>query len=283
MSKQIKFSAKTIQRLNEASSSPSHAILILGADGGGSNYLAEQLAESIVDTKSFGSIDTVDGTVDASIEAVRNLQNFLKLSTAGSDQVRRVVIIKRLDSFGTEAQNALLKTTEEPPSDTIIIATAENSHKLLPTLRSRFSELLISPLSLDESMEIYAGSYSEKAIKESHAISAGNSELLYDLLSKPEDHKLPQAIAQAKEILLEDKYTRLLRVDKLSKEEQGVLTLLLSAMQKIIYASLQHSTSLSNQQAQKRISQLEAVISADKHLKANVQPKLVLDSLFTSL
>jgi DNA polymerase-3 subunit delta' len=47
------------------------------------------------------------------------------------------------------AQNALLKTLEEPPQDSLLILIASNSGGLLPTLRSRCLRLSFSPLRRD--------------------------------------------------------------------------------------------------------------------------------------
>lgn len=285
MKTQVKFSIRTLERLDEISRYSGHAVLIIAPRWGGADQLADMLVEKLLRDKSTvtGTVNTIDGSVDTSIEAVRSLQSSLKLTTTGSEQVRRIVTLKSVDSLGVEAQNALLKTTEEPPSDTMIIATAEKAYNLLPTLRSRFIELIISPMTLEEANRLYSDSFEESAIKRAHEISEGGAQLLHDLLYESEDNQLSQAIDNAKEILLEDRYTRLLRVDLLAKEDQEKLCLLFEALKRLIRASIQHSSLLSKMQLQKRLIQLEAVLDADNHLRANVQPKVVLDRLFVSL
>lgn len=49
----------------------------------------------------------------------------------------RVLLLNYADLLREEAQNALLKSLEEPPSYIVWILVAENYHKLLPTIRSR--------------------------------------------------------------------------------------------------------------------------------------------------
>ena len=49
----------------------------------------------------------------------------------------KAVIILHAEMLSLPAQNALLKTLEEPPPETIIVLTAENEHLLLPTILSR--------------------------------------------------------------------------------------------------------------------------------------------------
>lgn len=59
---------------------------------------------------------------------------------------RQFVIIERGDVLRNDAQNAILKTIEEPPRGTTIIITTSNRSSLLPTILSRCSLLNFSPL-----------------------------------------------------------------------------------------------------------------------------------------
>ena len=54
---------------------------------------------------------------------------------------RRVVIIDEAEALLPQAQNALLKTLEEPPSSSLFILLAELPDLLLPTVRSRLIRL----------------------------------------------------------------------------------------------------------------------------------------------
>ena len=61
--------------------------------------------------------------------------------TGTSGAACKVGIIHDADRMGDEAQNALLKTLEEPPPETLIILTTGNVSALLPTTRSRCQQL----------------------------------------------------------------------------------------------------------------------------------------------
>src|SRR5204863_1502376 len=50
---------------------------------------------------------------------------------------RRVVIVDEADAMVAPAQNALLKTLEEPPSASVFILISSTPDALLPTVRSR--------------------------------------------------------------------------------------------------------------------------------------------------
>jgi DNA polymerase III subunit delta' len=60
---------------------------------------------------------------------------------------RRVVIIDEADALVPEAQNALLKTLEEPPSASVFVLISGRPDLLLPTVRSRCQRLRFGPLS----------------------------------------------------------------------------------------------------------------------------------------
>lgn len=63
---------------------------------------------------------------------------------------RRVVIIDEADAAGDDAQSALLKTLEEPPSASVFILVSSMPDALLPTVLSRCPRLRFSPLTPNE-------------------------------------------------------------------------------------------------------------------------------------
>jgi DNA polymerase-3 subunit delta' len=67
---------------------------------------------------------------------------------------RRVVIIDDADALMAPAQNALLKTLEEPPSASIFVLVSSRPDALLPTVRSRCSRLRFAALSASEVAEV---------------------------------------------------------------------------------------------------------------------------------
>ena len=61
---------------------------------------------------------------------------------------RKIVVLDNADLLRQEAANALLKTIEEPPPDSLIILVSAHPESLLPTIRSRCQELRFAPLAL---------------------------------------------------------------------------------------------------------------------------------------
>jgi DNA polymerase III subunit delta' len=67
---------------------------------------------------------------------------------------RRVVVIDEADALMPAAQNALLKTLEEPPSASVFVLVSSIPDALLPTVRSRCSRLRFASLSTAEVTEV---------------------------------------------------------------------------------------------------------------------------------
>ena len=59
----------------------------------------------------------------------------------------RVAVITAADRMTEDAQSAFLKTLEEPPAGTVLILTATDEERLLPTIRSRCVRIRLGPVS----------------------------------------------------------------------------------------------------------------------------------------
>jgi DNA polymerase-3 subunit delta' len=82
------------------------------------------------------------------IESVREVID--KASYRPFEGRRRVVIVDEADALVPQAQNALLKTLEEPPSGSIFCLVSAMPDALLPTVQSRCPRLRFGPLSSDD-------------------------------------------------------------------------------------------------------------------------------------
>jgi DNA polymerase III subunit delta' len=69
------------------------------------------------------------------VDQVRELQDFLAIGTHRAGL--RVVLIDPAEAMNPNTQNALLKSLEEPPPGTVFVLVANNTERLLPTVRSR--------------------------------------------------------------------------------------------------------------------------------------------------
>lgn len=91
-----------------------------------------------------------DNPVDAdlarniSVDQVRALIG--RMRTRPAVAARRAVVIDSIDDLERSAANALLKTLEEPPEQTVFFLVSHNPGRLLPTIRSRCRTLRFAPL-----------------------------------------------------------------------------------------------------------------------------------------
>ena len=82
-----------------------------------------------------------------SIRQVRETESFL--SVTGMEGGWKVVIIDGAETLATgqgESANALLKTLEEPPAQTLLLLLANGEEGILPTIRSRCRVLTLRPM-----------------------------------------------------------------------------------------------------------------------------------------
>ncbi|MCC7035028.1 MAG: DNA polymerase III subunit [Acidobacteria bacterium] len=84
---------------------------------------------------------------------------------------RRVVIVRDADTLEPQAQNALLKSLEEPPPATVFIMTTAVPGALLPTVRSRSMTLRFGRLTADEVSAVLVRDH-EQTEPEARAVAA---------------------------------------------------------------------------------------------------------------
>jgi DNA polymerase-3 subunit delta' len=86
------------------------------------------------------------------IEQVRDLIERLGVRPVRGN--RRIAIIDDAETLNIPAQNALLKTIEEPPPDTIIMLVTRSERALLDTMRSRARAIRFGPLKAAEVQDV---------------------------------------------------------------------------------------------------------------------------------
>ncbi|MGL4791617.1 MAG: ATP-binding protein [Anaerotignaceae bacterium] len=141
----------------------SHAYIITGQSGSGKKLMANTFAKALQCENSTGcgvcgSCRTFDSGNNPDIFYVKPT----KTKAIGADDIReqilkkieikqykhkyKIFIIDNADKMSVTAQNAFLKTLEEPPSYGIFLLLAESIDLFLPTILSRCVVLKINPL-----------------------------------------------------------------------------------------------------------------------------------------
>ena len=147
----------------------SHCYLICGPEGSGKHTLARILAAALQCEnagapcgrcgpcrKVFAEIHPDVITIDdpekkiVPVGLIRQLQADAFLRP--NEGAKKIYLIPRAQDMNENAQNALLKLIEEPPSYAVFFLLTDNAEKLLPTVRSRAVELRMEPVPRNEAL-----------------------------------------------------------------------------------------------------------------------------------
>ncbi|SFC80263.1 DNA polymerase III subunit delta' [Clostridium uliginosum] len=137
------------RKINDAFS---HANLIIGDDGIGKDIVAKCLAKDILDVKGDREyVDIINYYPSSNSFGVDEIRNIIEeVSKKPYEGDKKVLILHKCDKFTIQAQNALLKTIEEPPIGVFLILLSESLELILDTIKSRCQLYRLTPLSKEE-------------------------------------------------------------------------------------------------------------------------------------
>lgn len=278
------------RRLDAYLKRPGHAVQLIAPAGFGKGTIATELTlqllgivEDQLHNYAYFRRYTPEKNV-ITIETARDIIAFLKLKTTGDAAIRRVIIIESADAMTPEAQNAVLKLLEEPPSDTVFILTVTKPTRLLATIDSRTQRIALTSPDREATISYFQSKgHDQASITSAYLMSGGLTGLMSALLATDETHALVHAITQAKEVLKADTFERLTMIDEIAKNKQ--IDQLLFALKQTSQAALAHAAAQPGREtAVKRWhSVLHAVHRSEILQASNAQPKLLLTDLFLSL
>ncbi len=130
----------------------SHANLIIGEDGIGKSVIAKYLANEIMNNKdNREAVDIVKYYPSSNSFGVDDVRNIIEeVNKKPYEGDNKVLILFKCDKLTVQAQNALLKTIEEPPFGVYLILLSDSLEMILDTIQSRCQVYKLTPLSKDE-------------------------------------------------------------------------------------------------------------------------------------
>lgn len=292
---------EVLRKIVEGKNIP-HALLFSGPEKVGKKKIAMEFVKNVFCDKLCGecypcrTIDSgnfpdltilspVEGNIE--IEQVRDLQNRLSLKSYNNSL--KVGIVNDAHMMRKDAQNALLKTLEEPKGDTLLILITAYPEMLLPTIRSRLQQVKFSIVSRKDIEEylISLGADNEKA-KEIAMISSGQIGKAIEFWEDPE--KLEEFNAAVKDIasLCKSDMGKRFAFAKDFKENQddiiGVLDIWERFMRRELLLNIFNGRGTLNYTL-KRLKEVIDDLEKTKYLieNTNVNKKLALENLLIKL
>ncbi|MCX6112344.1 MAG: DNA polymerase III subunit delta' [Proteobacteria bacterium] len=158
---------KIVNKINTTNPS----FIFAGSRGVGKKHIALEVAKSVlckkippcnncdecrrIDKEIHPNVVIIKPEGDAKDIKIENIRELVKsLTFSAAEGYKRFVIIDEAHRMNESSFNALLKTLEEPPKDTIFILLTANLHSMLPTIISRCEVIKFPPISNEKMVQI---------------------------------------------------------------------------------------------------------------------------------
>ncbi len=161
------------------------------------------------------------------IEALRTVMQRIALKPYESRY--RVAIIPDFDHAAGQAQDAILKTLEEPPDHAMILLLASSTEQILGTILSRCQKVLLRPVPIETLQDLLVNIYDAEPEEAQllARLSGGRIGWAINALREPETRtRRDEALNLMEQILASNRAARFELANNLSKDRQALFPLL---------------------------------------------------------
>ena len=125
-------------------------MLIVGNKGSGKKTMANYVVNKMQQREKIEFGSKCDSYIlpDVKVATVREI-----IEHSYHQKTPMVYIFPDIDNMSKEAQNSILKITEEPPNKAYFIMTVEDLNNILPTIKSRAFCVFMDKYKKEEIME----------------------------------------------------------------------------------------------------------------------------------
>ena len=259
---------KTILRNIIRENKIGHAYLFVGKEGIGKKQVALEFAKQMMSLEG-GTWNESDFKMITSekdiikVEEIRDLINEVYLKPVLAS--RKVIIIDDAEKMNANAQNALLKVLEEPPTYATLILITSHKEKIIKTILSRVTEITFDSLSNEELKRIIGKDidydFARGSVKKALSMMEGElfqvaSELV-TVMNEKDFLRFNQKMTQVKQMDIE-------------------MTQVLEMMQYMYYKDIKEDT-------YEKIKKIELLDQTIKNLNRNANTDLALDKMMIEI
>lgn len=265
----------------------SNAYIFTGPEGVGKFTAALDFAKKLAGNKKINpdliiiepETEEKKGVIkklDIKIEKIRELQHQLSLSPEGR---YKVAVINDAESLNKSAQNALLKTLEEPDERSILILVTKDDKKLLTTIASRCQKIKFSLVADPEMEKIIPDSVKDK--KYLLFWSLGRPGNLINLLNNKEDLEfLDKSARELKKLFSMNVAEKFFYAEEITKDAE-LLAKKMDCWTVILRRSMLAEEGSAAVPEEKALSLIDHISSSLRLIRdTNSNAKLVVENLF---
>lgn len=213
-----------LQKLTKTKNPP-HTFLFTGPAGCGKTTMARIVAEALnCKGRDLQELNTADFR---GIDTAREINRMMKLTSNRIKGGNRGFILDEAHKLTNDAQNALLKTLEEPPKHAYFFLCTTDPQKLLKTVISRCSEYKVEPLN-DEDCSLLLS----QAVEFSGSNGKGITEKIIDIIVESSQGHPRQALTILEKVLAVPEKERLSVAKQANELEAQVIELCRALIQK---------------------------------------------------